>query len=71
MQSHAVPPCAIVGSFDNINLAIGGPVTGIGEPQGRPCTATIWSMKDVKDEQTIVVCVVGLDANGIASSGGV
>ena len=28
-------------------------------------------MEDVEDEQTVVVCVVGLDANGVASAGSV
>lgn len=71
MQRHTISPGAIIGSFNNINLAISGPIAGIRKPQGGPCTATVGGMKDVKDEQAVVVGIVGLDANGVASAGGV
>lgn len=50
MQRHTVSPCTIVGSFDNIYFAISGPIARIRKPQGRPCAATVGSVKDVKDE---------------------
>lgn len=50
MQGHTVSPGTIVGSFDNINLAISGPIARIRKPQGRPCAAAIGCMEDVEDE---------------------
>jgi hypothetical protein len=45
-----------------------GPVGWVGEPKCRPSATAVRSMLDVKDEETLVVCLLGLDSNGKATS---
>lgn len=70
VEGHGVSIDAVVGGFHNVDLAVGRPVggLGIGKPEGRPCSATVRGVLNIKDEKSLVVLLLGLDADRVATS---
>ena len=55
VQRHLVAVVGLVDGLHDVDLAVLGPVIGIGEPQSGPRTATEGGVLDVKYEKTRVV----------------
>lgn len=71
VQRHQVALVGEVGGLHDVNLAVGGPVGRVDEPEGRPGRAAVGGVLDVKDEEAVVVRLFGLDAHAEAAGAGV
>lgn len=71
MEGDHVALFALVDGLEHVNLAVLGPVAGVGEPERRPGRAAVGCVLDVKDEEALVVCLLGLDAHGETPGRGV
>ena len=72
MQRHLVLGIGYdIHGLHDIDLAIRGPVRGVGEPEGGPCCATDRGVDDIEDKEAGGPLSLGLDAHGEAASGGI
>lgn len=71
MQSHHVSIIGLVDGLHDIDLAMFGPVAGVGEPESWPGTAAVGAVTDVEDEKTVLVSLLRGDANGETARGGI
>lgn len=71
VQRHFVAGVALVDGLHDVDFAVGGPVGGVGEPEGGPGRAAVGRVDDVEDEEARVVLVFGGEAGGVAAGGGV
>lgn len=71
MQGDLIADVVEVSPLHDIDLAIGGPVVAVGEPEGGPSGAADRGVLDVEDEEARVVGGFGFDAGGDAACCGV
>lgn len=71
VQGNLVSGGAVVDGLDDIDLAVGGPVGGVGQPEGGPCGATVGSVQNVKDEESSGISLLGRDAGRVAAGSGI
>lgn len=73
VKRNKIAVCALVYRLHDVNLSVGRPGARrrIGEPKGRPGTASHGGVLDVKDEKTRFVLAVGFQTDGVSPSGGI
>ena len=59
-----------IGSFHDIDFSMLGPVAGVCQPQGRPCTTPVRGVDNVEDEKSISIGIVGRDSHRLAPVSG-
>lgn len=69
MEGHLIAVVGLVSGFHDVDLAIVGPVGGIGEPKRWPGCTAIWCMENIENEQAAVVGLFGFDSNREAACG--
>ena len=68
VQRHGVPFRRLVVGFHDIDLAIIRPVVTICQPERWPCATAIGRVKDVEDEEPLVVVSLGFDPDRLTTT---
>lgn len=68
VQRHGVPFRSFVVGFHDIDLAIIRPVVPICQPKRWPCATAIGRVKDVEDEEPLVVVSLGFDPDRLTTT---